>query len=205
MVMNKIRYVVRKMASSKKQNKQWISKPTLILADLPSGREVAFEIDFDAKQRAETVKLLDLLELDKLRFVGKLSPRGKYDWKLTGELGATAVMACVVTLDPIKLRLDDTVSLTFLSCWKEPKPDSIAEMNENVDSEPLSDLIDLVAIAREALALALPDYPRKKDAVLNQAVFAEPGSAPMTDEDAKPFAELLALKKRFEKVGSSTE
>jgi len=78
-------------------------------------------------------------------------------------------------------------------------------MDENVDSEPLSDLIDLVAIAREALALALPDYPRKKDAVLNQTVFAEPGSAPMTDEDAKPFAELLALKKRFEKVGSSTE
>lgn len=203
--MSKISYVVREMASSAKQGKQQISKPTIILADLPSGHEVAFEIVFDATQRAETVKLLDLLELDKLRFVGKLSPRDKYDWKLTGELGATAVMACVLTLDPVKIRLDDTVSLTFLSSWKEPKPDSVSEMDENVDSEPLSDLVDLVAIAREALALALPDYPRKKDAVLNQTVFAEPGTTPMTDEDAKPFAELVALKKRFEKVGNSTE
>ena len=160
---------------------------------------------FDATQRAETSKLLRLLELDKLRFVGKLSPRGKHDWKLTGELGATVVMACVLTLDPVKIRLDDTVSLTFLSCWKEPKPDSVSEMDDNVDSEPLSDQVDLVAIAREALALALPDYPRKKDAVLDQTVFAEPGTTPMTDEGAKPFAELIALKKRFEKVGNSTE
>jgi uncharacterized metal-binding protein YceD (DUF177 family) len=205
MAMNKIRYTVRKMASSAKQSKQRISKPTLILADLPSGREVAFEIVFDATQRAETIKLLGLLELDELRFVGKLSPRDQYDWKLTGKLGASAVMACVLTLDPVKIRLDDTVSLTFLSCWKEPKPDSVSEMDENVDSEPLSDLIDLAAIAREALALALPDYPRKKDAVLSEAVFAEPGTAAMTDEDAKPFAELAALKKRFEKVDNSTE
>jgi hypothetical protein len=34
---------------------------------------------------------------------------------------------------------------------------------------------------------------------LNQAVFAEKGVAPMTDDDVKPFAGLAALKEKMQK------
>jgi len=45
----------------------------------------------------------------------------------------------------------------------------------------------------EALALALPLYPRAPDADLGEAVFTTPGQAPMTHEAAKPFAGLADL------------
>lgn len=193
------------MAGSGKQNARVVTEPIVTVSDLPNGRELPFEIVFDADQRAETVALLDLLELSKLRFTGVLSPRGRTDWTLSGALGATAAQACVVTLEPVKTRVDTPVARVFLSRWEEPEPDSVSEMDDDVESEPLPDQIDLASIAREALALALPDYPRKDDVALEEAVFAEPGVAPMTDEDTKPFAGLAALKEKLEKDGSGTE
>lgn len=189
------------MTGSVKQSKKNVSERVINVSDLPTGREVAFDIVFDDTERAETVEQLGLLELSKLRLSGKLTPRGKSDWDLSAELGATAVQACVVTLDPVKTRVDDPVSRTFLARWEEPEPDSVSEMDEDVESEPLPDVFDLAAIAREALALALPDYPRKEDVALDDAVFAEPGVKPMTDDDAKPFAGLAALKEKLGKDG----
>jgi hypothetical protein len=49
----------------------------------------------------------------------------------------------------------------------------------------------------EALALALPDYPRAPDAELEAGQFAAPGVAPMTDDEAKPLAGLAALRDRL--------
>jgi uncharacterized metal-binding protein YceD (DUF177 family) len=187
------------MTGTGKQSKRRVTEPVIKVAELPSGREVTFEIVFDTSQRAEAIEQLDLLELQKLRFTGQLTPKGKSDWDLTGELGATATQACVVTLDPVKTRVDVAVNRSFLSRWEEPDPDSVSEMDEDVESEPLPDQIDLAAVALEALVLALPDYPRKEDANIKDAVFAEPGIAPMTDEDAKPFAGLAALKEKLEK------
>ena len=187
------------MTGAGKQSKRRVTEPVINVAELPSGREVSFEIIFDEAQRAAAVVQLNLLDLQKLRFTGQLTPKGKSDWDLTGELGATATQACVVTLDPVKTRVDEPVSRSFLTRWEEPDPDSVSEMDEDVESEALPDQIDLVAVALEALVLALPDYPRKEDANIKDAVFAEPGVAPMTDEDAKPFAGLAALKEKLEK------
>ena len=51
----------------------------------------------------------------------------------------------------------------------------------------------------EALALALPDYPRAPDATLENAQVTEPGIAPMSDEDARPFAALAGLRDKLQK------
>jgi len=53
----------------------------------------------------------------------------------------------------------------------------------------------------EALALALPDYPRAEGAALDKSTFAAPGTAPLQDADLKPFAGLAALKSKLEKDG----
>lgn len=187
------------MTGSAKQSKRQVTTAQVVVAELPAGREVAFDIQLDSDQRAAAVAQLDLLELSKLRFSGRLRPEGRANWELSGTLGATATQACVVTLEPVKTRVDEPVERTFLVSWEEPEPDSVSEMDENVESEPLGDVIDLEAIALEALALALPDYPRKEDVALDAAVFAEPGVKPMTDDDAKPFAGLAALKEKMEK------
>ena len=51
----------------------------------------------------------------------------------------------------------------------------------------------------EALALALPDFPRAEGVELGPAVFTEPGATPMTDEAAKPLAGLADLRDRLKK------
>jgi len=51
-------------------------------------------------------------------------------------------------------------------------------------------VIDPAAVMIEALALAMPLYPRAEGADLGEAVHAEPGVTPMRDADARPFAGL---------------
>jgi uncharacterized metal-binding protein YceD (DUF177 family) len=134
----------------------------------------------------------------KLLFEGQLTPNGRGDWRLDATLGATVVQPCVVTLAPVTTRIDEKVTRRFLSRWSEPEAGSETEMPEDDTTEPLGSAIDPAAVMAEALALALPDYPRAEGADLGTAVFTEPGAEPLTDEAAKPFAGLADLKKKLE-------
>ena len=116
----------------------------------------------------------------------------------TGQLGATVVQPCVVTLAPVVTRIEEPVGRSFVAGWEPPQGDEV-ELPEDVDTEPLGTAIDLGAIMVEALALALPAWPRAEGADLDEAVFTEPGKAPMTDDDAKPFAGLAALRDKLSK------
>jgi uncharacterized metal-binding protein YceD (DUF177 family) len=49
----------------------------------------------------------------------------------------------------------------------------------------------------EALALALPLYPRAPGAELGEAAFTEPGKPVLRDEDARPFAGLAHLRDKL--------
>ena len=50
----------------------------------------------------------------------------------------------------------------------------------------------------EALALALPPFPRLEGAELGNIAVTERGITPMSDDDAKPFAGLGDLRKALE-------
>jgi uncharacterized metal-binding protein YceD (DUF177 family) len=77
--------------------------------------------------------------------------------------------------------------------------ESEAEMPEDDTAEPLPETVDLSAVAAEALALALPAFPRAEGAGLHVQAFTEPGKAPLTDDDVKPFAGLSGLLDRLGK------
>lgn len=79
------------------------------------------------------------------------------------------------------------------------------EIPEDVDQDPLGAEIDIGAVVLEALALALPAWPRAADADLGEAVFTQPGEAPMTDEAARPFAGLAALRDKLADAGPDTD
>ncbi|KIC11102.1 50S ribosomal protein L34 [Leisingera sp. ANG-M1] len=165
----------------------------LRVADLPQNSPTAFEIAPDKEELAALAAELGLNALRKLRFNGEIKARGKRDWQLTGELGATVVQDCVVTLEPVTTRIDEKVALTFLANFETPEGSEV-EMPEDDSTEALGTHIDPGAVMVEALALHLPAYPRKDGAELGEAVYAEPGVAPMRDEDARPFAGLAALR-----------
>ncbi|MDH3263643.1 MAG: DUF177 domain-containing protein [Paracoccaceae bacterium] len=164
-------------------------------ADLARRAALPFRIEPDAEARAALASRLGASAIRKLRFEGEIRPEGKGDWRLEAKLGATVVQPCVATLAPVTTRIDETVERRYLAHWSEPEPGSETKMPGDETAEPLGGEIDPAAVMEEALALALPEYPRAEGAELGAAVFTEPGAEPLTDETARPFAALGKLKK----------
>ncbi|GHE86954.1 hypothetical protein GCM10016455_03320 [Aliiroseovarius zhejiangensis] len=169
----------------------------LRVAELPTGRPTQFELAPDAAECAAIAADLGIQGLRKLRFAGELAPFGKHDWQMQAELGATVTQACVVTLDPVTTRIDDRVDRRWLRDLDQPAGADEVEMPEDDTIEALGTVIDLGQVMVEALALALPLYPRAEGAEIQTTVFTEPGLKPMSDEDAKPFAGLSGLRDKL--------
>lgn len=160
-------------------------------------REQDFEITPEADARADLAATLDILGIRKLRFAGRLIPTGRRDWTLEANLGATVVQECGVTLDPVTTRIDEPVRRRYLREMPQVETAGEVEMPEDETIEPLPQVLELEAVMREALALALPLFPRAEGADLGEAVYTEPGKAPMRDEDARPFANLSSLRDKL--------
>ncbi len=173
----------------------------LRVAALSTRRANRFHLRPDAEGRAAIAAELDLVALRKLDFRGALQAEGRQDWRLEGQLGATVVQTCVISAEPVTTRIDLPVTRLFRD---DPTPGPAAqeggeaEMPEDDRIEPLGSEIDPGAVMIEALALALPDYPRKPGTALGEdgaLVAAPPGAAPIDEGAAHPFAALAALRR----------
>ena len=174
------------------------TRTRLKVASLEREKGTEFRIEPEAGTRAALAEELGISAVKKLRFEGVLKPEGKRDWRLDARLGATVVQPCGVTLAPVTTRIEEDVERRFLAN-PPPEPEGgETEMPEDDAIETLPEIIDLEAVMAEALALALPPYPRAEGVAFEDARFTEPGAEAMTDDDVKPFASLKALKDRLE-------
>jgi uncharacterized metal-binding protein YceD (DUF177 family) len=151
-----------------------------------------FDHEAGAEERRALAADLGLLSLRSLRLTGEITPAGRDEMVLSARLVVDADQACVVTLAPVRARIDEPVRRRFVADLQMPDGDEI-EMPEDDTLEPMPEVIDLAEVAAEALALALPLYPRAPGAELGTLVHAPDGVAPLTDADLKPFAGLAAL------------
>ena len=162
-------------------------------------KQTQFDYRLEAAHLKTLISDLDLSALRKVHFSGNLAPAGKRDWVLTAELGASAVQPCTITLEPVKTRIETEVTRRFIAEMpefaKEAEEDEFGgtAMLDDDSLEPLEAEIDLWRVMSEALALALPDYPRANGAELGTLSVTEPGKSAMSEDDAKPFAGLAAL------------
>lgn len=168
------------------------------VSDLAQNSTTAFDLRSDSGAMRALAARLGLSGLRKLRFTGTIAAQGRRDWVLKATLGATVTQPCVVTLGPVVTRIDTKVHRTYLSNWSEPTTDEV-EMVPDETIEPLGSHIDPQAVMAEALALAVPLYPRAADGDLHDTVFTEPGETPMSDADARPFAGLADLRDSLKK------
>ena len=157
-------------------------------------RDFTFAPDDGA--RAAIAAALGLLELPRLTFTGTLAPLGRSDLRLLAELRAEVVQPCTVTLAPVASPIKESCDRRFVQDFREPEAEEFEIPADDVEALP--EVIDLAAVAIEALALALPLYPRAEGAAFGQASFAAPGTAPLQPEDMKPFAGLAEKLKKPE-------
>lgn len=171
------------------------SRPTHIvrLADMSARSTVPVLLEPDARGRAALAAALGIPAIRKFRLTGDIKPLGRRDWQFTFTLGATVVQDCVITLEPVTTRIDEDTRRTYLNDFELPEADD-AEMPSDDTADPLPATLDLYDVALEALALALPPYPRAPGAELGSVVYSEPGTAPLTDEAARPFAGLADMR-----------
>ncbi|MBR0752592.1 DUF177 domain-containing protein [Bradyrhizobium jicamae] len=154
------------------------------------------EIEADAGIRQAMAEVAELREVLSARASFDVVPRRDGRVTVTGRVRARIGQTCVVTLDPIESEVDEEVDLVFAP------PEQIPEMADLVDDaeegdentpdppEPIEGgFIDLGRVATDALFLGIDPYPRKPDAVFEQAVEAP-------DPEDHPFAALKVLQQK---------
>lgn len=158
------------------------------VAEVPeTGRRLDLAADAGAREaiaKAAGVVALPRLEAD--FDLTRLEPDGL---RVSGRVSATVVQNCVVTLEPIESRIEETVDLVFTP-EATAAADAAGLQSVDADDPPemLRDgMIDLGAVATEFLLLGIDPYPRKPGAVFD--------APPAGDPASHPFAALAALKK----------
>ncbi len=151
-----------------------------------------FAIKPDAQETANLTALFKASKLSKVQFNGTIRPFGNSEWELDGQLGATIVQPCVVTLAPVTTRIDTKVHRLFVREIQLPDEVEIAP-DHDVDLELLGSTIDLGIIATEELALSIPEYPRADGAELARVYDTATDDA----GQIRPFDALKPLRDRL--------
>lgn len=132
----------------------------------------------------------------RLAFKGEAAPWGPGGWRVAGRVRAVLNQTCVVTLEPIETVVDERVERRFAPAARLAEAEALlpAEARDDLDSLDMG--VDAGEIAAETVALALDPYPRKPGVAFGSRIQGPPGAEPLTDEAARPFAKLAALRER---------
>ncbi len=148
------------------------------------GAGVSRRLEPDAAARGRIAKALDLASLN--AFVADVtlapSPGG---WRLSGQVKASLVQTCGVTLEPLPVEIDAAFSISLAEAAEE-EPDEIVITLDDESPDLVEDgQVDLGQYAVEQLALRLDPFPRKPGAEFVQ---------PPEPSDISPFAVLKQLR-----------
>ena len=154
----------------------------------------------DAAECAALAARFNLPAVRSVRFALQAEPTGAGGWRITGSVEAGLTQTCVVTLEPVETEVAEAVDRRFVPRDQLPPlpPGAERELDAATADGPdgYDDSIDLGEIAAEAVALAIDPYPRHPDAEFASLIASPAGAEPLTDEAARPFAGLAALKAR---------
>jgi hypothetical protein len=131
-------------------------------------------IEADARQRQALAEAHGLVSVEKFRAELLVTPWKRNGVKVSGNVEADITQECIVTLDPLQAKIDETVEGLFL-----PEDSKLGRLGfegggeihidaEGPDSpETFSgDTIDVGALAEEFFGLGIDPYPRKPGATL---------------------------------------
>jgi uncharacterized metal-binding protein YceD (DUF177 family) len=151
---------------------------------LASGENV-YDLTATPAERAALVRRFDLLALDRLDAQVRLTRLAGGLLRLAATLSADLVQACVVTLEPVRARIDERFTLLYRA-GADAGETAVVLSGATELVEPLPDIVlDIGEAVAQQLSLVLDPYPRA------------PGAAaePVGEALASPFAALAKWKK----------
>jgi hypothetical protein len=124
---------------------------------LPRG-EAVFAIAATAAERAALARRFDLLALDRLEAEVRLSRLPGGCLRLTAQVSADVVQACVVTLEPVASRVEDEAMLSYgpPAAAEESARSGSADIIETL---PAGGRLDIGEAVAQQVSLALDPYP----------------------------------------------
>jgi uncharacterized metal-binding protein YceD (DUF177 family) len=146
-------------------------------------------IEAGAGERAALAARFGLRGLDRLAAEVTLAPLAR-GVRMEAHLEAEVVQECVVTLEPVRNRVEDRFTILYGTVGEAAlHGDHVEGEDPDTVAEPLDgDTIDIGEAVAQQLSLALDPYPRAPGAALDTAW--EAGETRET-----PFAALAKLKK----------
>lgn len=147
-----------------------------------------YDISASAEERAALAKRFDLLTLDRLEAQVQLVPVAAGFYRLSAELKAELTQACVVTLEPVASRIEESFSLLCgsIDAQNEVLLDGNSETVEAIEGG----IVDIAEMVAQQLSLALDPFPRSAEAQ------APSGTIEAGDQRLdSPFAILAKLRK----------
>ncbi|HTV45269.1 MAG TPA: DUF177 domain-containing protein [Stellaceae bacterium] len=134
------------------------------------------QIEASAAEREALARRFDLLALDRLTARVQLRRRDDDSILLEAAFEAAFTQSCVVTLEPVPGTVAQSFSLIY-----GPASETGAEIALDIDDtvfEPLdADVVDIGEAVAQELSLALPEFPRDPEAMIDVAA-DEPVDAP---------------------------
>ena len=159
------------------------------VSDIPAGG-LHRERKASASECKDLSKALKIPSLGSLLVKYQITALSSGGYRLSGEINADVVQACIVSLETVPSHVSDTFSSEF---WPDPAQlESEAEKSilDGADIELLSHgVIDAGKIIFEALSAGLDPYPRKQGAEFD---WQDPVALDPTK--TSPFAVLAKLK-----------
>lgn len=153
----------------------------------------------DAAQRTALAAVLEIPGIERLHVSYRIEPAASGRYRLTGQIRARVVQACVVTLDPVVNEVTDNLQVEFRPAGTKENaqtgnPDAELPILDAEEFEPIEEhRLAVGRVVAEALAATLPRYPRAADAALEQHE-AGPAAGPTVN----PFAALAGWKPKPE-------
>jgi len=158
----------------------------------PEGRTIKVGLD-----PANLPAIAELLKVTAVSGVGGTlkAVRFRGGIRVEGQVQATIVQPCVVTLEPVTQAIDEPYDRIFLPASQVPRREPVAgaEVLVDLDQDELPDHfegsdVDLTDSVLETIALAIDPYPRAPGASLDDL------GADLLDREESPFASLKTLK-----------
>lgn len=176
------------------------SRPVDVATIAPDGLVRTIEAKPD--ELRNLARRLELLAIDRLSATLRLRRvRGGEMVEVSGEIDADVVQACVVTLEPVRSRVQDSFEELFAPPHLVPEFDPDEEVDLAVLEgmpEPIENgRIDLGEVVAQNLSLSLDPYPRAPGVpfVGDEEEAPEAKTQEEGEERRNPFAALAKLKR----------